>query len=242
MAPRDPDDSVLAIFRDFAVKDEAASAKAGRPIFNDMEIVELRFPGTKNWAAYPAASFSHWSVDPQTGDQVKMTYAERFSRQYRQFKAHSTQTKSGTPTSHAPFLTEARRAELRAQNIYTVEALAAIDGQELKNLGPGGREMKHAAMEYIAESQSGAVNTQMQAELEAMRAKYQAMEEDMAALRAQASSGEKPTTDDEFDGMSLEQLRDFITSNTGVAPKGSLNRKTLVRMARDVAPEKAHAA
>jgi len=47
---------------------------------------------------------------------------------------------------------------------------------------------------------------------------------------------------DEFDGMDLDQLREFITSNTGVAPKGALNRKTLVRMARDAAPEKANAA
>lgn len=243
MAPRDPDDSVLAMFKNFAVKNEAASSKAGRPVFDDLEIVEMRYPGSKNWAAYPATSFSHWGIDPQTGEQVKVTYAERFSRQYQQFKAHSTQTKSGTPINHAPFLTEARRAELRAQNIYTVEALAGIDGQELKNLGPGGRDMKNAAMEYIAEAQSGAVNTQMQAELEGLRAKNQAMEEALAAIMASQKKKDEPVVNgDEFDGMDLEQLREFITSNTGVAPKGALNRKTLVRMARDAAPEKANAA
>lgn len=243
MAMKDPDDSVLAIFKDFAVKNEALSAKAGRPVFDDMEIVELRFPGSKNWAAYPATSFSHWSVDPQTGEQIKVTYAERFRRQYQQYKSHSTQTKSGTPISYAAFITEARRAELRAQNVYTIEALAAIDGQELKNLGPGGRDMKNAAMEYIAETQSGAVNTQMAAELEALRAKNQAMQEDLEALRANKTKQEVASANaDEFDGMDLDQLRDFITSNTGVAPKGALNRKTLVRMARDCAPEKANAA
>jgi hypothetical protein len=239
MAPRDPDDSVLAVFKDMAVKNESKSAAANRPIYDDMEIVELRFPGSKNWGAYPATAFSHWGVDPETGDQIKITYAERFKRQYQQFKAKSVQTKAGTPLDYAPFLTEARRAELRAQNIYTVEALAAIDGQELKNLGPLGRELKNSAMDYIAESQTGAVNSQMQAELEALRAKYQAMEEQVAALQA---GDTKNAGEDEFDGMSLEQLRDFITSHTGVAPKGALNRKTLARMARDAAPEKANAA
>ncbi len=107
---------------------------------------------------FPATAFSHWEIDPQTGEQAKVTYAERFQRQYQQFKAHATQTKSGTPLAYAPFLTEARRAELRAQNIYTVEALAAIDGQELKNLGPGGRELKNAAMEYIEEAKARAPN------------------------------------------------------------------------------------
>ena len=52
------------------------------------------------------------------------------------------------------FLTEARRAELRAQNIYTIEALAAIDGLELKNLGMDGRDLKNKAMEYLEESTS----------------------------------------------------------------------------------------
>jgi hypothetical protein len=93
----------------------------------------------------PATSVSHWAIDPATGGQIKVTYAERFRRQYQQFKALTAQTKSGTPLTHAPFLTEGRRAEMRALNIYTVEQLAAIDGQELKNIGTGGRELKNAA-------------------------------------------------------------------------------------------------
>jgi hypothetical protein len=230
---KDPDESVIAVFKDFAVKNEGKSAQAGRPVFDDLEVVELRYPGSKNWCAYPATSFSHWGVDPETGEQIKITYAERFSRQYQQFKVHST-------LNYAVFLTEARRAELRAQNIYTVESLAAIDGQELKNLGQGGRAMKNQAMEYIEDSQRGAVNTQIQAELEALRAKNQLMEEDLAAMKAKASKSSGPI--DDFDEMDIGQLRAYITSNTGQAPLGSLNRKNLLRLARDARPEKADAA
>jgi transposase-like protein len=238
MAVKDPDDSIVAIFKELAVKDEVASLAAGRPVFVDEEIVELHYPGSKNWSAHPATSFSNWITDPTTGEQVKVTYAERFRRQYQQFKAHATQTKVGTPLQHVPFLTEARRAELRAQNIYTVEALAHIDGQELKNLGQGGRDMKNAAMEYIATTQTGAISAQVQAELEALRAKNQVMEEDLAALKA----AKVPGPNDEFDEMDLAQLREYITSNTGQAPLGTLNRKNLLRLARDAAPEKASAA
>jgi hypothetical protein len=239
MPAKDPDDNIVAIFKNAAVLDQAATLKAGRPIYNDEEQVELHYPGSKNWSAHPATSFSNWATDPLTGEQVKMTYAERFSRQYQQFKAHTTQTKSGTPLASAPFLSEARRAELRAQNIYTVEALAHIDGQELKNLGQGGREMKNAAMEYIETSQRGAVPLQVQAELEALRSQNQLMQEDLAALKNKAA-GAIPT--DEFDGMDLVQLRNYITTQTGQAPLGALNTKTLRRMARDCAPEKASAA
>lgn len=238
MAVKDPDDSIVAIFKELAVKDEVASLAAGRPVFVDEEIVELHYPGSKNWSAHPATAFSNWATDPSTGEQTKVTYAERFRRQYQQFKAHAVQTKVGTPLQYATFLTEARRAELRAQNIYTVEALAHIDGQELKNLGQGGRDMKNAAMEYIAASQTGAISAQLQAELEALRAKNQVMEEDLVALKA----AKVPGPNDEFDEMDLPQLREFITANTGQAPLGTLNRKNLLRLARDAAPEKASAA
>jgi hypothetical protein len=239
MSVKDPDDSIVAIFKNIAVLDQLATHNAGRPIYNDEESVELHYPGSKNWSAHPATSFSHWATDPLTGEQVKVTYAERFSRQYQQFKAHTTQTKTGTPLANAPFLSEARRAELRAQNIYTVEALASIDGQELKNLGLGGRDMKNAAVEYIETSQRGAVPMQVQAELEALRAQNQLMQEDLAALKNKAA-GAIPT--DEFDGMDLAQLREYITSQTGEPPIGALNTKTLRRMARNAAPEKASAA
>ena len=139
---------------------------------------------------------------------------------------------SGTPLEHAPFLTEGRRAELRAQNLYTVEALADIEGNELKNLGPGGREMKNQAMEYIAESRSAAPSKQMMAELEALRARNIILEEDLGLKKQQDSE------EGEFAGMSLDQLREFITVNTGQAPMGSCNRKTLIRMAQDARPNK----
>jgi hypothetical protein len=238
MAIKEPDDVVVAIFKNVAFRNDVKSAAAGRPVFDDMEVVELRFPGTKNWGAYLATDFSHWAIDPETGSQVRVTYAERFRRQYQQFKSHVTQTKSGTPLDYAMFLTEARRAELRAQNIYTIEALASIDGQELKNLGQGGRDMKNSAMEYIQSTKTGSISTQVQAELEALRARNASMEEDLAALKAKA--GAAPV--DEFDEMDLAQLREYITAQTGQAPLGALNTKTLRRMARDCAPEKASAA
>src|SRR5882672_10105594 len=99
----DPDASLLVLFRNFAVKNESKSALEGRPIFDDMEIVEVRFPGSRSMSPFPATAVSHWAVDPHTGGQVQVTYAERFARQYQQFKAHTAQTKSGTPLSHAPF-------------------------------------------------------------------------------------------------------------------------------------------
>jgi len=134
--------------------------------------------------------------------------------------------------AHAACL--ARRAELRAQNIYTIEALAAIDGLELKNLGMNGRDLKNKAQEYLEEARTGAPNTQMLSELEALRAKNALLEEDIRAIKDRGPEF-TPTREDRFDGMNLDELREFVTTNTGQAPLGSMNRKTLIRLARDAA-------
>ena len=106
-------------------------------------------PASRDYGVYPATERSHWDVDQFTGEQRSVTYAERFSKQYQQFKAQQQQTKAGTPLDYLTFLTEGKRAELRALNIYTAEALAIVDGAELKNLGPGGREMKNKTIEFL---------------------------------------------------------------------------------------------
>ena len=111
MPARDPDAAIIPLFKNFAVRNEAKSAKEGRPIYDDMEVCEVRIAGSRNTGVFPATSISHWRDDPENGGQVAVTYAERFASQYRQFKAQSAQTKAGTPLAHVPFLTEARRAE-----------------------------------------------------------------------------------------------------------------------------------
>jgi hypothetical protein len=228
------DDAVVPLFRNLSRQNKAKSDAEGRPIYEDVEVVDIRFAGSRNYGTYPADEMSHWIVDPYTGEQRPITYAERFRRQYMQFKEHQVQTKSGTPLEIISFLTEARKAELRSQNIYTVEALATIEGAELKNLGPGGREMKTQAEEYIAQGKANVPNIQLQAELDAMRAKMAVMEEDNAAMKHKAVSGEA-----RFEAMELDQLREFIASNTGHPPMGSLNKRALIRLAMEVPTPKA---
>jgi hypothetical protein len=73
----------------------------------------------------------------------------------------------------------------------------------------------------------------MLAELEALKARNAILEEDFAAKKADEDKSEG-----EFAGMDLAQLREFITTHTGQAPMGSMNRKTLVRMAMNCRPDK----
>ena len=225
MVPNDT--GVVAVFRNDTRKNNVKSAEAGRPIYDDIEVVELRYPGTRDYGVYPATERSHWDVDQFTGEQRQITYAERFSKQYQQFKAQQQQTKSGTPLDYLTFLTEGKRAELRALNIYTAEALAIIDGSELKNLGPHGRELKNRAIEFLENSNEAAKITKLEAELELVKARNEILEEDNKLI---PKDKQEPS---EYENMSDEQLKEHIRSLTGVTPKGNPSRKTLIRMAQE---------
>lgn len=154
---------------------EAASKAAGRPIFQEMEVVTIRFAGDRQ----KVVVFPAHDVDPNAtraaidsgaivpGDVI--TYAQAYGSQYRQFKMANTQEVAGTPLSELPFLSEAKRRELKACNVYTAEALASLDGNPLKMLGMGGREMKDQARAYLDRAAGSADTTAMAAEIAALK-------------------------------------------------------------------------
>jgi hypothetical protein len=237
---RDPDDVLVVLFRHNPKQNALRTAAEGRPVFDDEEVCEIRIPGGKDVKIFPATELSPIKiVNPYTREEKRITYAERFKYQYQQFKAQAAQTKSGTPLDYLLTLTEARRAELRAQNVYTVEQLAAIDGAELKNLGPGGREYKNSAEEYLAESKANAPTLQMAAELEALRARNAVLEGDARIKAERAADEPKPAAVADYDEMTIEQLRDYITVHTGIAPTGALSHKSLKHLAQGIAKPKA---
>lgn len=145
----------------------AASKAAGRPIFDEFEAVEIRFSGDRGMVRVFPAHETEPNATRERGETV--TYAMLYNEQYRKFKANETQDVSGTPLSEAPFLTEGRRRELKAMNVHTVEALAAIDGQPLKQLGMGGRENKLQAQAYLARAAGSADVTSLAAEVASLR-------------------------------------------------------------------------
>ena len=227
--PRD-ERGVIAIFRNHMTPNEGKSAQAGRPIFDDVEICELRFAGSRNVFVFPATSMSHWDDGADGLGHRIITYAERFPLQYQQFRTRQHQTKVGTPLDYLPFLTEARRAELRALNIYTAEALSIVDGAELKNLGPQGREFKQAAIEFLERSDDNARLSQMQQRIDELMAQQEVLKQDLERAKSNGNGAEKKPT---YDDMSDDQLRAHVKTVTGIEPKGNLPRKTLIRMAEE---------
>lgn len=232
----------VVTFSNHPMLNEAESKKAGRPIFDDYEVCEIRFPGdTKCWSVFPA----HEAEPNATREEgFERTYAEVYNTQYLQYKNQSQQTVAGTPLSEAPFLTEAKRRELRALNIHTVEALAALEGAHLKSLGLGGREWKNQAQAYLDRARGSADVTGMVAEIEKLKERLAIAEAAAAGNRVRGAApapDEDGKTEKSLAECSDDELRDFITAQGGKVAHNA-GRARLIEIATELATAEDEAA
>lgn len=211
-------------FTSEAIINIAESEKKGRPIFDDVEMIIFRFAGDQNRVCVFPATETDPNATREAGYPV--SYAEAYSEQYRKFKAGHQQTVAGTALSEAPFLTEGKRRELRALNIHSVEALAALDGPNLKTLGIGGRDLKNQAVAYLQKAEGSADVTGMAAQIAKLTENMAMLMADNARLVEQLKTGKPPAiaadAGDEAEptGKAIEEctdaeLRDFITASGG---------------------------
>jgi hypothetical protein len=156
---QDDEKGVTPVFEMFPVINHDKSKEKGRPIFDEIEMCRIHLAANKQTVgAFPAHDV--WQMNTQrtewgTDERVPITYAMRFNKQYLEFKSGGKQSFSGTLLSELPFLTSAKRLELKALNIHTAEALSGLDGAALKMLGPGGRDLKNQALAYIEKAKEG---------------------------------------------------------------------------------------
>jgi hypothetical protein len=237
-ANNNADRVVISFFTD-ALLDHAESERKGRPIFRDVEMIQFNFAGdNKRVCVFPATE-----TDPNATREAgyPVSYAESYGDQYRKFKAGQQQTVNGTPLSEAPFLTEGKRRELRALNVHSVEALAALDGPNLKTLGMGGRDLKNQATAYLERAAGSADVTGMAGKISKLEETVAMLMEENARL-AQGSAktakepGKAAVTDDtkSIDECSDEELRSFITENGGKVAHNA-GRARLIELATELA-------
>jgi hypothetical protein len=213
------------------VKDGPASVREGRDIEVPEERVHIVTPAVRDGDTNQRAH-AEWK---KFGDEV-VTYAMRFEDQYRRFRASEQQVASGTPIAGVQWLDGGQKATLKALDVHTVEQLAGLSGQALKNLGAGGTAWQQAAAEFLRTTKEGAEVTNL------VRENAQ-LKESMAALAA--GGGADPRL--KYADMSDAKLKDEVTERSGAVPRGNPSRATLLRMLLDIergvqAPAEAQAA
>lgn len=224
----DEDRHVTVRFYHGAVINQAKTDAAGRRIYDDLEMCEIKFPGDPSRSIVAPAHDKAFMHRPKHGEEPKghLTYAERFEGAYKAWKSNDPAAlRSGTPIEHLPFMTPAKVFELKAQNIFTAEALTRLSESAIAKLSA--RSLVEQAKVYLGEAEASAAVAKAEAERAAVEAKFSALEAQIEALK-QGKSG------DEFDGMTDDDLRAWLAKN-GANPRANAARDKMIAAAREIA-------
>lgn len=143
------DKKLLVLFFRDTVKNESKSIEAGRPIFDEIDLVKIITPGSR---------------DSFIGDATP-EYQARFAGQWARYKAGKDQMTSGTPLSQLPWMTSAQVAEFNAVGCQTVEQLVGMP-DALSQKFMGHHQIKQKAQAYLDTAAGMAPTMKLQAELE----------------------------------------------------------------------------
>lgn len=217
-----------------AVEDPTASAEENRPIFNDIEMVRIRVSGDPKSVLVAPAKSPSAVHDPATNH--RLSYAELHVGPYKAFKDGVEYTGSGTPISELPRITKSKVEELKRLSIYTVEALAGLDGANLSRLGPYGRDLKTQAEAYLSKAAGSADITRLSGENAALKEQMEALKRQMADMTGTSveSSSIPDTSASPFADWADEDIVNWIVGSGGTKPHHACSRETILAKADEL--------
>jgi FtsZ-binding cell division protein ZapB len=162
-------DKALAVkFFIAPVRNEEKSAKEGRPIFDDTEMVEIRVRGDRN----------NIPVRPARPEDK-----QRFRDAYRAFKDGHTNPQSGTPLAEWPLMSVSMVEELKYLGFHTVEQIAEAQETALNRV-MGLRQLKDKAKHFMELAKGNSPITELEKQNQELRDQLKASQEMMAKLSA----------------------------------------------------------
>lgn len=163
------DDKMLVRFYADAVEDVGASKREGRPIYNEVVFVEIIAPGQAGKQEF---------VAPATAE-----HKQRFPRQWARFEAGEKAVTEGTPVEVWPIVSRSFAKQLKMSGFHTVEEIANVNDNDLKALGPGGREVRDRAKAFLDEAGRNALNDRLLRERKEQDDKMARLESELADLK-----------------------------------------------------------
>ena len=167
-----PDGRLVARFYNLPVQNEFKTLQEGRPIFEDVDYIEIFSPGDSLSVIKTPARDDH---------------RERFPRHWAAYQnARGGEQKTiGTPLTQWPLLTASQGEELRALKFYTVESIAQASDAAIQKVGMSAGMSPFAfrdrAKNYLRVAYQEAVESNAQAEADKLR-------EENAKLKAETDA------------------------------------------------------
>lgn len=163
-------DTAFARFFHQAVENKAESKKKGRPIYDNVEFIEITKPNDKHTKL----------VEPATD-----AYRTRFAHAYAHFKATQERPDEGTPLRVVPIFTPADIATLAAMEITTLEKFA---GLQTDDVPPEFRDLHREALRYLDAANDKGTLARKCAKLEEDLGIFRKENEDLKAELKQANA------------------------------------------------------
>jgi hypothetical protein len=162
------DKALLVRFFTSPIQSEAKSVEAGRPIFDDTEMIEIRVRGTK---------------DNVVQRPVRQDDKVRFRDAYRAHKDGAKLLESGTPLSQWPVMSGSQVEELKYMGFVTVEQLAIASDSTVGGI-PGLLTLKQKANAFLEFSKGAAPLEQLSKRVEESENEKQVLSRQVADLSA----------------------------------------------------------
>lgn len=163
--PRAGDEKLAIRFFTKAKQNTEESQKAGRPIFKEVDYIQIMIPGDRNNTIVRP-------VTPQDQD--------RFRRQYEHWKnTQKEEAVTGTPLEAWGLMSLAQIEEYRYYGIRTIDQLADLRDDVCQKI-MGSATLKQKAQAFLDAMKAEAPLKQMQAELSERDNKIEALEKALA--------------------------------------------------------------
>lgn len=185
-------------FWETSVENGPASAKVGRPIFNQVVYVTVESPGSHDTQDYEVETV-YPEAHPHPahgGSKINPLMQRRFPdeiKRFREMQGGKTRALDGTPIEEWPVVNFRQAANLASHNILTVEMLAEVPDSSLQSIGMGGRELRQKAKDWIktatdkaAVMQQVETERKLREEMDRMRAQMDELATALDALPAEA--------------------------------------------------------
>lgn len=137
-----PDSLLRARFYKRVMQDNFQTAKEGRPIFHEIDYVEIMTPG---------------NILNIVDTPVRSEHKVRFPREWMIYQnSQSHDQVQGTPVEEWPILSRSQAEEFKAVKFFTVEQVAGASDEQLQKLGMGAFMYRDKARAFLSAAKDSA--------------------------------------------------------------------------------------
>lgn len=135
--PNPEDSPLLVTFFDKPIHNDFKSKKEGKAIWEDQEYIQIVVP---------------FKPDGEVERKVTSKDIGRFPSEYEAFKKKEKVKVNGTLIANWNFPNKGQVQMLTSQKVITVEQLAGFHDAQIARMGFGARELRNAAIDFVAQT------------------------------------------------------------------------------------------